>query len=96
MYILDFTSQFWDSYKKIVKGNLSLLKKFKKAFEILSTNPFHNSLKTHKVDTIKYDNVYSSWVSGDVRIVWSFNKDKELVIIVLETGTHSGSNKIYK
>ena len=96
MYSLDFNDDFWPTYNKLVKGNSKLLSKFKKTFEILSENPFRNSLKTHKVDTKKYENVYSSWVSGDVRIIWALDKNQELVILVLETGTHSGSNKIYQ
>ena len=96
MYTLDFTDGFWKVYKKLVKGNQALIHKFTKALELLSDNPFYPSLKTHKVSTKKYENVYSSWVNGDVRIVWAFAENQELVILILEAGTHSGTNQIYK
>lgn len=96
MYVLEFLDEFWKAYNKLTKGNAILQKQFLKALEQISQDPFYPSLKTHKVDTKKYDKVFSSSISGDVRIIWIFNKDQELTILILETGTHSGNNKIYK
>ena len=38
----------------------------------------------------------SSWATGDIRIVWDFDKKAKLMILVLDIGKHSGKNKIYK
>lgn len=96
MYILEFIDEFWKAYNKLTKGNTILQKQFVKALQQISEDPFYPSLKTHKVDTKKYDGVFSSWINGDVRIIWVFNEEQELTILILETETHSGSNKVYK
>ena len=96
MYILEFLDEFWKVYNKLTKGNSVLQKQFIKALGQISEDPFYPSLKTHKVDTVKYNEVFSSWISGDVRIIWTFNQDRKLTILILETGTHSGSNNVYK
>jgi addiction module RelE/StbE family toxin len=95
-YDLEFTPEFVEDYKKLTKKNNLLIKKFSKALKLLSENPLHNSLKSHKVDTINNEDVFSSWVTGDIRIIWLYNKEKKLVIVLLEAGSHSGSNKVYK
>lgn len=95
-YDLDFSPEFIEDYKKLIKKNKLLIKKFSKALELLADNPYHNSLNSHKVDTLDNQNVWSSWVSGDIRVVWLFDPNQRMVIVLLETGTHSGSNQIYK
>jgi mRNA-degrading endonuclease YafQ of YafQ-DinJ toxin-antitoxin module len=95
MYKLEFLEDFWKVYNKLVKGNPVLQKKFFNCLDKMATDPFYSSLKTHKVDSKKYKNVYSSWVSADVRIIWAFDEKQELIILVLETGTHSGGNMVY-
>jgi len=95
MYSINPSEDFAKTYKKLTRGNLVLQKQFNKTLKQLRTDPFYSSLKTHKVDSKKYSNVYSSWVSGDVRIIWAFDEKQELVILVLETSTHSGGNMVY-
>lgn len=95
-YDLDFTPEFLADYKKLIKKNHLLIKKFAKSLKLLADNPQHNSLKSHKVDTLENQDVWSSWITGDVRVIWLYDKDRKLVIILLEAGTHSGSNKVYK
>jgi len=95
-YDLDFTPEFLNDYKKLIKKNKLLIKKFSKSLKLLADNPTHNSLKSHKVDTINHEDVWSSWVTGDIRIIWLYDSNNKLIIVLLETGTHSGSNKIYK
>lgn len=96
MFLLKLRNSFHKGYKKLTKGNSKLQKQFAKALKLIEKNPFYPSLKTHKVDTKNYTKVYSSSVNGDVRIIWNFDEDNNLVILLLETGTHSGANQIYK
>jgi len=96
MFHLRLKKGFKKGYQKLVKGNSRLEKQFAKTFGQLKQDPFYPSLNTHKVDTKKNTDVYSSWVTGDVRIIWDFDENEELVILVLETGTHSGADQIYK
>ena len=63
----------------------------------LSINPWDPSLKTHKVNAIvSKDKVRSSSVTGDIRIIWDFDENNNLIIVMLTIGSHSGSNKVYK
>ena len=95
-YDLDFTPEFLADYKKLTKKNSLLIKKFSKGLKLLADNPQHNSLRSHKVDTIDNQDVWSSWITGDIRVIWLYDQNRKLVIVLLETGTHFGSNKVYK
>lgn len=95
MYKLVFLDTFWKNYKKLVKGNQIAKKQIQKTLEEIMDDPFYPSLKTHKVDTKRYSEVYSSWVTGNIRIIWSFDENQNLQILVLEIGTHSGSTQVY-
>ena len=93
---LELTPEFIKDYQKLVKKNKLLIKSFEKALELLVKNPKHNSLRSHKVDTLDNEDVWSSSVTGDIRVIWIYDKDQKMVIVLLETGTHSGTNKVYK
>ena len=93
---LELTPEFIKDYQKLVKKNKQLIKSFEKAIEILVKNPKHNSLHSHKVDTLDNEDVWSSSVTGDIRLIWIYDKDQKMVIVLLEAGTHSGANKVYK
>ena len=95
MYIIEFEEGFEISYKKIIKGNSVLEKKLEKTLLFLKANPRYPSLKSHKVDTIEHKNVWVSWVTGDIRLVWYYNDEKELIITCIQVGTHSDANQIY-
>ncbi len=57
-------------------------------------DPYYPSLKTHKVDITNFGVVYSSRVTGDIRIVWKYlNRD---TIVILTTGGHDGKSSVYK
>jgi len=40
--------------------------------------------------------MYSSKVTGDLRIIWNFDKNNNLFLILLDLGGHEGKNKVYK
>ncbi len=75
--------------------NEMLKKRLRVALEKLTINPNHPSLKSHRVNT-NYAVRWSSWVTGDVRIIWDYDKVQRLVIILIAVGKHSGSHKVYK
>jgi len=39
--------------------------------------------------------MYSSWVSADVRIIWNFDENNQLTILVLGTGKHLGADQVH-
>jgi mRNA interferase YafQ len=96
MYKIEYDQDFQKSFKKVIGKNAKLLKKLKHCIETLAKDPFYPSLRSHKVDTIFEENVYSSWVTGDIRIIWKNNSNNEAIILCIRLGKHSGSNQIYK
>lgn len=95
-YGLSPTSYFKKKYVKLVKQNTELKLKIVNVFKILQINPFAPTLKTHKVDSKVKNNVFSSSISGDLRIIWEFSNGKIDVLDLLDIGGHSGSGKVYK
>jgi mRNA-degrading endonuclease YafQ of YafQ-DinJ toxin-antitoxin module len=95
MFKIVFVEGFEKYFKKIIQKDPILVKKFYKTTALLSQDPNYPSLQSHKVDIIGYDDVWVSWVSDDVRLVWSYDEKKQLVINCLKLGTHGGANNVY-
>lgn len=91
------TSDLFDaSYRRVTKGNKELKKRVLKVIDLLQEDPFYPSLKTHKVNTRIHGVRYSSMVTGDIRLIWDFDTDDKVRIIVINIGGHSGKNKVYQ
>ncbi len=95
MYKINIKPSFDKSYKKLVKKNDELKIKIQKIFELLAEDPKYPSLHSHKVQTPDFGEKWSSRVSGDIRIIWDFDENNNLVILVLDIGGHSGGGKVY-
>lgn len=95
MYGIDTSDIFDKKYLKLIKNDKPLEKKIQKTIQQLSQDPFYPSLKTHLVILSKWGKVYSSWVTGDIRIIWQ-QKNEELVLLLIDIGGHSGGAKVYK
>lgn len=96
MYTLLSTKTFDESYKKIIKNNEENLKRVQKALKLLQQDPFYPSLKSHKATTRNFGEKWSSWATSDLRIIWDFDAEQELVILLLALAEHSGTHKEYK
>ena len=96
MYTPVSTPTYDTSYKKLIKGDLEKEKRAKKAVKLMRIDPFYPSLKTHKVNTRNFGEKWSSFVTGDLRIIWDFDEKKKLIIILLAVTKHSGSHREYK
>jgi len=96
MYELISTDAFKHSLIKILKGDQKLKKKILKTLRLLRQNPHYPSLRSHKVNTRFLGERWSSWVTGDIRIIWDFENGNRLTILLLDIGSHSGTHKIYK
>lgn len=96
MFDVRYTLIYLKTYKKKIQKDKKLKKALSKTIEKLKEDPFHSSLNTHKVDTKRNKDIYSSRITGDWRVGWVFDKDKKTAIIIcLELGTHSGADQIY-
>ena len=95
-YQLSPTPYFKKKYQKLVKNNTDLKEKIITTFEFLEINPFLPNLRTHKVNSKVKSGVFSSRITGDLRIIWEFSQEKIEVLDLLDIGGHSGRNSVYK
>lgn len=93
MYSLVVLNKAKRDIKRLKKKDVSVGKKIEKILYRLSINPFEIGLRTHKVRTKENGLVYSTRITGDLRVIWKFEKGK--VIIVLTVGGHSGKHSVY-
>lgn len=91
---LNQTTRFSKLYKKLTKNNKSLKRRIRAVTKNITDDPFSPNLKTHKVNTSKFGLVYSSRVTGDVRIIWKFI-DNRAVILFVSVGGHEGKRSVY-
>lgn len=96
MFTLIATEPFKKTSEKIVGNDEILKKRLKTTLQKLALNPSHPSLQSHRVNTQNYGIKWSSWVTGDTRIIWDYDSEQRLVIIILDIGSHSGAQKVYK
>lgn len=96
MYIPTSTSTFDKSYKKLMKGDFEKEKRTKKAVKLMRIDPFYPSLKSHKVNTRSSGKRWSSWITGDLRIIWDFDPEEKMRIILFAIVTHTGTHREYK
>lgn len=93
-YSLKPTTDFDRRLKKYLRSNKSIYKTVGDTLKALKESPFQPSLKTHKVNSKNYGVRYSSRLSGDLRIIWDFDKNKRQIIL-LAIGSHSGKKSVY-
>ena len=94
MINITYSKVFFRIYDKLISRNSHLEKKYSKCLTQLVFDPYYPSLKTHKVDITNVGVVYSSRVTGDIRIIWKYlNRD---TIIILTTGGHEGKSSVYR
>lgn len=96
MYELQFARTFAPTYKALIKNNLEFEKRTEKALRLLKNNPFYPSLKSHKVATRNFGEKWSSWITGDLRIIWDFDAERKQIILLFAITKHSGSHQEYK
>ena len=82
------SKKFSRKYIKVFKNQPGLISKNDNALPKISTDPFMESLKTHKLSG-NLSGLYASKVTEDIRIIFEFVKDEsELCILLLTLGKH--------
>ena len=85
-YKLIFTEIYLKKVKKFIKKHPNLLNRYIKAMELLEINPFHPSLRLHKLEG-KLRDYHSISINMQYRVVIDFViKDSE--IIPIDIGSH--------
>lgn len=93
-YKLTYSKKFDRDYRGFVKGNRNLEVRIIKTLLQLGRDPFYQGLKTHRVHIPNLGRVYSSRVTGDLRVVWRVKEGR--IIFLYRIGGHSGSSNIYR
>lgn len=96
MFKLVLTPTFFKARKSHLKKNPRLKTKITKTLKDLAKNPKDPVLKSHKVNTEKFGLKWASKVTSNLRIIWDYDKNKRLTILILSLGGHSGKHKVYK
>lgn len=77
---VSFSSSFQRAFKKIIKGNVDLETRFLQKLELFTTDPFEQSLKTHKLSG-KLKDLWSFSVDYDRRVLFYFTEDGNAVFV---------------
>ncbi|OGJ47923.1 hypothetical protein A2229_02970 [Candidatus Peregrinibacteria bacterium RIFOXYA2_FULL_33_7] len=95
MYKFFLTKAFSKKAKKVLNSK-EKLNCFNRVLTIMEVSPFAVNLKTHKVQSRKYGLMYSSCITGDLRLIWNFDQEDNLILFLLDIGGHEGKGKVYK
>lgn len=80
------TKKFSRKYSKIFRKQPGLISKIDNTLRKISSNPFDESLRTHKLKG-NLSGLYASKVTDDVRIIFDFvQEENELCILLLTFG----------
>ena len=85
MINLIWGSSFKRAHKKVTATNLDLKPKIAQALETFVDNPYHPSLRTHKLSG-KLRGLWAFVVAYDCRIVFQFLDDQNILLI--DIGKH--------
>lgn len=92
-YKLSYSSRFDRDYRKFGKGDSRLGRRIVKTIKLLSIDPFYPGLRTHMVEVSEIGKLYSSRITGDLRILWSVKEGD--TVFLHRIGGHSGSSNVY-
>jgi|WetSurMetagenome_2_1015567.scaffolds.fasta_scaffold189200_1 toxin HigB-1 len=76
---------FKKAYRKKLRNDNYLKKKFVKSMKLFSADPFNKQLRTHKL-TGKLNGLWAFSVDYDVRIIFAFLEEREVLLI--DIGSH--------
>ncbi|MGB5772032.1 MAG: type II toxin-antitoxin system mRNA interferase toxin, RelE/StbE family [Crocosphaera sp.] len=87
-YVLLRSSAFVREAKKLVKKQPSMAQNLQNTLDLLSQDPFHPRLRTHKLKGDLKDS-WSCNAGYDLRIIFAFVEyDKKRAILLESIGTH--------
>ncbi|WP_456393421.1 type II toxin-antitoxin system RelE/ParE family toxin [Persephonella sp.] len=81
MYKLVFTQTYLKKEEKFLKKHKDLISRYKKVLRLLELNPYHPSLRLHKLKG-KFANKYSVSITMSYRIIITLViTEKEIILI---------------
>lgn len=85
-YEIEYTPQYEKKLYKFLKKHASIISRYKKTISLVEVNPFHPSLRLHKLSG-KLQEVYSISIDMQYRISIEFYIENKKVIPI-NIGTH--------
>jgi addiction module RelE/StbE family toxin len=82
---IGFSSSFKRAFKKRIRGNEKLETRFWERLEYFTQNPFHPTLRTHKLSG-ELEELWSFSVEYDCRVIFKFLEENRILLI--DIGTH--------
>lgn len=80
-YKIIFTESYTQKAIKFLKKHKEIIAQYEKVLKLLELNPFHPSLRLHKIYS-KSENIFSVSINMSYRIIIEFLiKDKEIIPI---------------
>jgi addiction module RelE/StbE family toxin len=76
---ISFSSSFLKDFKKVIKHNPQRLSVFNERIKLLSNDPFHSKLKTHKLKG-ELKHLWAFSIEYYLRVVFYFFKEDEIVL----------------
>lgn len=89
MIRIDLHSRFKRAYKKRIVHDSGLIKKVTERSKLFQDNPHHPLLRVHRLKGER-DQYWSFSVSGDIRIVFQYLDDDQVLFV--DIGSH---NQVY-
>lgn len=90
MRTLVWGNSFKKAFKRIVRKNPQLEKRIFEILDLLVSDPFAPSLKSHKLSG-QLQGLWACSVAYDCRIIYTFKPDENLetkIIVLVDIGTH--------
>ncbi|MDZ7964570.1 MAG: type II toxin-antitoxin system mRNA interferase toxin, RelE/StbE family [Nostoc sp. DedSLP03] len=90
MRVIVWDSSFKRAFKRLIRKNPRLEEAIFEVLELLITDPFAPTLKSHKLKG-DLDGLWACWVEYDCRIIYTFNRNPdrdEDTIVLIDIGTH--------
>lgn len=87
---LAWDTSFRRAFKRRTRHNPSLRDRIFQVLDRLAEDPFHPTLKTHKLSG-QLKGLWACWVEYDCRIVFAFAPDPDTgaeMIVLIDLGTH--------
>lgn len=84
---LIFTESYNRKAKTFFKHHPQIIKQYEKTLKLLEINPFHTSLRLHKLAG-KHADIYSVSINISYRITLDLIIEKDIIILI-DVGSHS-------
>ena len=84
---IEFTDEFKKKTQQFIRKSPQLKSSFKKQLALFKLNPFHPSLRLHKLKGSRSEQ-YALWIKGDLRALSIKSKTHTETYIFFDTVTH--------